>query len=61
MFLTSDTWLALGAMLLIGTIVILFSIGVGMYVIWLFGAGSEVRTLAHRTEAAEKPVTRDAV
>lgn len=60
MFLTPDAWLALGALLLIGTIVILFSIGVGMYIIWLFGTGSEVRTPAHRTEAAEKPVSREA-
>ena len=49
MFLTPDAWLALGAVLLIGTIVIGFSVGVGKYVIWLFGTGSDDRTPVKRS------------
>lgn len=60
MFLTPDAWIALGAVLLIGTIVIGFSIGLGKSVIWLFGTGAEVRTPMHGTEESEKPIVREA-
>lgn len=60
MFLTPDAWLAIGAMLLIGTIVILFSIGVGTYVIWSFGTESGGPNASSQNRTAEKPVIREA-
>lgn len=60
MSFTPDTLLALGAVVLIGVIVVAFSIGVGKWIIWLFGTESRVGTPVHGTEAAKTSLIREA-
>ncbi len=41
MFSTSDSWLGIGVVVMIGVIVVGLSTGIGKVIIWIFGTGHE--------------------
>ncbi len=56
MFFTLDTLLAFGAVVLIGVIIVGASIGIGKWIIWLFGTEYAVGTPLPRDEEPENSV-----
>ena len=60
MFSTSDSWLGLGVVVIIGVFVVGLATCIGRLIIWIFGTGHEATVTSGRDRARGKSAIHEA-